>query len=105
MRKLLLHLTRWFGSARASVFAILSIALLIHPLSLSSASVALQSGPSPDFDGDGMVGFSDFVQFADKFGSSPRNRQFINTAYRLCGDASGRFRGHTVSRWPEEGDR
>ena len=40
MRKLLLHLTvwstRWFGSARASVFAILSIALLIYPWSLST---------------------------------------------------------------------
>ena len=25
---------------------------------------------TPDFDGDGMVGFADFVQFADVFGSS-----------------------------------
>ncbi len=34
--------------------------------------VALQLGavaPSPDFDGDGMVGFADFVQFANVFGS------------------------------------
>ncbi len=34
--------------------------------------VALQLGavaPSPDFDGDGVVGFADFVQFANVFGS------------------------------------
>jgi hypothetical protein len=28
-----------------------------------------QAGPSPDFDGDGSVGFRDFIQFAQKFGS------------------------------------
>ncbi len=35
-------------------------------------SVVLQSGPAsltPDFDGDGVVGFADFVQFAGLFGS------------------------------------
>ena len=37
-----------------------------------NVSVALQSGPAtltPDFDGDGMVGFADFVQLAGVFGS------------------------------------
>ncbi len=37
-----------------------------------SVSVSLQSGsvaPTPDFDGDGVVGFADFVQFANVFGS------------------------------------
>ncbi len=55
MRKLLLHLACWFGSARTSIFAILSIALWIHPLSLSSVNIALQPGPSPDFDRDVLV--------------------------------------------------
>ena len=38
-----------------------------------NVSVELQSGPAsptPDFDGDGMVGFADFVQFAGVFGAS-----------------------------------
>ena len=223
MRKLLLHLTCWFGSARTSIFAILSIALLIHPLSLSSQNsfslsldvdgtagdqggtslnispekmvsiqifgsdlqgatgvsarfeydasqvvyegfeggdvlpsalvlpgqgtnptfvtismvssggpatvntglvgtirfrtsatfsgttirlvsaelgrggrvesvtlnvrVALQSGPSPDFDGDGMVGFTDFLQFADKFGSSQGDGKY-EARFDLDGDGS-----------------
>ena len=33
-------------------------------------SVALRSAPSPDFDGDGRVGFTDFVLFASRFGST-----------------------------------
>ncbi len=33
-------------------------------------SVALLSTPSPDFDGDGSVGFTDFVLFASRFGST-----------------------------------
>ena len=33
-------------------------------------SVALRSAPSPDFDGDGHVGFTDFVLFASRFGSA-----------------------------------
>ena len=38
-----------------------------------NVSVELQSGPAfltPDFNGDGMVGFADFVQFAGVFGAS-----------------------------------
>ena len=33
-------------------------------------TVALRSAPSPDFDGDGRVGFTDFVLFASRFGST-----------------------------------
>ena len=33
-------------------------------------SAALRSAPSPDFDGDGHVGFIDFVLFASRFGST-----------------------------------
>ena len=33
-------------------------------------TVALRSTPSPDFDGDGHVGFTDFVLFASRFGST-----------------------------------
>ena len=49
-------------SASAMIFAIIFIALLSQPLSLAAE-------PSPDFDGNGMVGFSDFLLFADAFGS------------------------------------
>ena len=31
--------------------------------------VALQSAPDPDFDGDGMVGFADFLAFGSQFGA------------------------------------
>ncbi len=33
-------------------------------------TIALRSTPSPDFDGDGHVGFTDFVLFASRFGST-----------------------------------
>ena len=35
-----------------------------------NGSVTLRSAPSPDFDGDGQVGFTDFVLFASRFGST-----------------------------------
>ena len=49
--------------------------------------VALQSGPSPDFDGDGMVGFSDFREFADKFGSSQGDGKY-EARFDLDGDGA-----------------
>ena len=36
-----------------------------------NVTIALLSVPSPDFDGDGRVGFTDFVLFASRFGSTP----------------------------------
>ena len=53
-------------------------------------SVVLQSGPAsltPDFDGDGMVGFADFVQFAGVFGSS-RGDGTYQTKYDLDSDGA-----------------
>ena len=58
-----------------------TLALLIYPLYLSAqnsfslsltARVELQvsTAPSPDFDGDGTVGISDFLQFVNHFGTS-----------------------------------
>ncbi len=45
-----------------------------------NASVVIRSGgapePSPDFDGDGVVGFSDFVEFAQRFGTSQGQPNF-----------------------------
>lgn len=35
-----------------------------------NVTIALRSVPSPDFDGDGRVGFMDFVLFASRFGST-----------------------------------
>ena len=48
--------------------AILSIALF-ESLALWP-STEVQSAPTPDFNGDGMVGFSDFVLFVEQFGAS-----------------------------------
>ena len=50
---------------------ILFLALLIYPLSLSGQDTN-QAAPSPDFDGDGMVGISDFLLFVNHFGLKSR---------------------------------
>ena len=55
-----IHLTR----------AILSRDGQFETVSLNG-TVTLLSVPSPDFDGDGRVGFTDFVLFASRFGSTP----------------------------------
>ena len=61
------------------LFTLSTLALLTHPLSLSAQnsfsisldvnSAASDQDVTPDFDGDGMVGFSDFLAFAGLFGS------------------------------------
>ena len=53
-------------------------------------SVELQSGSAaltPDFDGDGMVGFADFLQLAGVFGSS-RGDGMYRARYDLDGDGA-----------------
>ena len=42
---------------------------------------------TPDFDGDGTVGFVDFVQFAKRFGLSPGDAGF-DARYDLDGDGT-----------------
>ena len=37
----------------------------------ATAVIKFNAAPSPDFDGDGMVGIPDFLLFVDVFGSSP----------------------------------
>ena len=41
--------------------------------------------PTPDFDGDGIVGFSDFLQFVEQFGFS-RSDEGYDTRFDLDGD-------------------
>ena len=43
--------------------------------------------PSPDFDGNGMVGFSDFLAFAGAFGTSRGDEKYV-AAYDLNGDGA-----------------
>jgi hypothetical protein len=31
--------------------------------------ISVSAGPNPDFDGDGVIGFRDFILFAQKFGT------------------------------------
>ncbi len=52
-----------------------------------AAGVALQvaAPPSPDFDGDGVVGFSDFVAFVGVFGSQRGDGKYV-AAYDLTQD-------------------
>ena len=55
------------------LFILSTFALLIYPLSLS-AQVAMPS--SPDFDGDGLVSFSDFLAFVSHFGSRQGDEKY-----------------------------
>ena len=51
----------------------------------SPQSNAFQSGPFPDFDDDGVVGFADFLQFAGQFGSA-RGDDTYDDRFDLDGD-------------------
>ena len=55
-----------------------------------NVTVALLSVPSPDFDGDGRVGFTDFVLFASRFGSTPGDGTY-EAKYDLDIDNAIRF--------------
>ena len=59
----------WRGAKSATIFAILCSAVLIFLGSLYSQASSPKSQGSPDFDGNGTVGFSDFVLLAEAFGS------------------------------------
>ncbi len=48
---------------------------------------AFQSGPFPDFDEDGVVGFADFLQFAGRFGAA-RGDQTYDERFDLDGDGA-----------------
>ena len=49
--------------------------------------VALQSAPDPDFDGDGMVGFADFLAFGSQFGARQGDGQY-EAKYDLDSDGA-----------------
>ena len=55
----------------------------------SAIGVALQvaAPPSPDFDGNGVVGFSDFVAFAGAFGAQRGDGKYV-AKYDLNNDGS-----------------
>ena len=51
------------------LFILSTLVLLIYPLSLSAQnSIAGDHVLTPDFDGDGQVGFPDFLAFISQFG-------------------------------------
>ena len=52
--------------------------------------IALNANPSPDFDGDGTVGFSDFLQFAGQFGARQGDGQY-EARYDLDSDGAISF--------------
>ncbi len=71
MGTILFRTTRTFSNTTIRLTrAILSRDGQFETVSLN-VTVALLSVPSPDFDGDGRVGFTDFVLFASRFGSTP----------------------------------
>lgn len=63
--------------------AVVAQCLLIWP----SLPSAFQTGPFPDFDEDGVVGFADFLQFAGQFGSA-RGDDTYDDRFDLDGDGS-----------------
>ena len=67
-------------SVYALRFAIILIVLLRHPLSLAAE-------PSPDFDGSGVVDFSDFLLFVGAFGSQEGQKKY-EARYDLTGDGA-----------------
>ena len=93
MQKLLLRLL----STPVLTFTIILTALLIQSFSLFSQtrnfSPQAVMAPSPDFDGNGIVNFSDFVLFAGAFGSQ-EDQENYEVKYDLDSDgkiASGDF--------------
>lgn len=62
-----------------------------------AVGVALQVAlpPSPDFDGNGVVGFSDFLAFAGLFGAQRGDGKYV-AAYDLNGDGSIAFEDFLV---------
>ena len=64
------------------ILALLSIVLLTQPL---WASVALQQDPNPDFDNSGVVDFSDFLLFVDRFGARQGDEKY-DDRFDLDGD-------------------
>ena len=69
------------------LFILSTLALLMHPLFLS-AQVAMS--PSADFDGDGQVGFSDFLAFVSHFGSRQGDEKY-EVKYDLDSDGAIEF--------------
>ncbi len=84
------------------LFTLFTLAFLIHPLSLpaqnsfsffidansATGDQAITSvNVSPDFDGDGMVGFSDFLAFAGLFGASQGDGRY-EAKYDLDSDGA-----------------
>ena len=69
-------------------------------------SLQVAAPPSPDFDGNGLVGFSDFVVFAGVFGSQRGDGQYV-AAYDLNNDGAIGFEDFVVfaSSFGEEANR
>ena len=56
----------------------------------TTREISFNATPSPDFDGDGTVGFSDFIAFASKFGTQRGDAAF-DARFDLDGDGETGF--------------
>ena len=65
------------------VTSVVAVCLWVWP----SFSNAFESGPFPDFDEDGVVGFADFLQFAGSFGAQ-QGEESYEERFDLDGDGS-----------------
>ena len=71
---------------RLLILTLIPIGLLTQPL---QSSIELQSG-NPDFDGSGVVDFTDFLQFAGKFGARQGDERY-ESQFDLDGDGEVGF--------------
>ena len=88
---------------------VLCVAGLLSQILVSSSSLSTQTtSPVPDFDGNGLVDFSDFVAFAGAFGSREGDKEY-DTKYDQNADGEVGFDdfvkfansfGETVNRAP-----
>ena len=56
----------------------------------TTSEIGFNATPSPDFDGDGTVGFSDFIAFASKFGTR-RGEAAFDARFDMDGDGEAGF--------------
>ena len=68
------------------LFILSTLALLMYPLPLSAQNIKVgDQALTPDFDGDGQVGFPDFLAFAGQFGARQGDGRY-DARYDLDGD-------------------
>ena len=78
------------GIVRVSMTGGTSFSDLVNDTLTTTSAIRFNANPSPDFDGDGTVGFSDFLAFASGFGTQQGDAGY-DARYDLDGDGDVGF--------------